>query len=321
MKNILVTGGNGYLATHLINQLLLSNKYKIRASIRSTSPNLSSNVIWHSNKSLDINTDWSDALKNVDLVVHTAARVHIIQEQKETNSLEEFRRVNVLGTERLIEQAAKAKITRFIFISSIGVNGGETQESAFTENDIPNPHSFYAQSKLEAEEVVKQLCSINAIDYIILRPPLIYSFNAPGNFYRLLKIIAKGFPLLFGYVNNKRSIIAIENLVEIIIRILEFPQKVNDTFLVADSQPISTHQMMLLIAKGMQRHNLSFPISPKFLYIVAKILKKESTYHQLCSSLHIDTTKIRHFFDWVPSLQTMDGLYRAGKEFHNETHN
>ncbi|HFX7633957.1 TPA: NAD-dependent epimerase/dehydratase family protein, partial [Acinetobacter baumannii] len=214
MKNILVTGSSGFVGKSLIRSLILSNKYqKIYALNRRQSHILPEKVEQLVATSESV---FSTPIPNdIDVIIHLAGRAHILNDNVQ-NPLEQFRAVNVEGTLQLARQALENNVQRFIFISSIGVNGAVTNKKAFDELDPPQPHADYAISKLEAEQALKELFENTNTELVIIRPPLVYAADAPGNFARLLKLTSTNLPLPFASLNNRRSFVALENLVSFI---------------------------------------------------------------------------------------------------------
>ncbi|MDQ1253894.1 MAG: UDP-N-acetyl-alpha-D-quinovosamine dehydrogenase, partial [Euryarchaeota archaeon] len=223
MGKILVTGATGFVGKALCKRIA-SNGWHVRGVVRSAeqAANLSAGVEVVQMESIGADTDWSDALAGVDAVVHLAARVHVMQDNA-TDPLSAFRQVNVAGTERLARMAAKAGVRRFIFLSSIGVNGNITHDQPFIEEDKPRPYSPYTLSKFEAEQVLRRIASETGMEVVIIRAPLVYGPKNPGNILQLLHVIAKGWPLPFASIKNLRSFIFIGNLVDAIITCINHP--------------------------------------------------------------------------------------------------
>jgi nucleoside-diphosphate-sugar epimerase len=312
MKNILVTGSSGFVGKSLIRALIQSNKYQnIYALNRRhlhTLPDMVEQLVAISEEnvfSTSIPTD-------IDVIIHLAGRAHILNDNIQ-NPLEQFRAVNVEGTLQLARQALENKVKRFIFISSIGVNGAVTATTPFDESDIPQPHADYAISKLEAEQALKTLFVNTVTELVIIRPPLVYAADAPGNFARLLKLSSTKLPLPFANLNNRRSFVALENLVSFIETCIDHPQAKNELFLIADSEVFSTEQLAQLLREGMgKRPNLVY-IPRLFMKIGAVCLGKSKLFEQLFSSLEVNTTKAQNLLAWKPVVRGSDALKRAGK--------
>jgi nucleoside-diphosphate-sugar epimerase len=253
----------------------------------------------------------------VDVVVHLAARAHVLQEGV-ADPLAEFRRVNVDGALSLARQSIANGVKRFIFISSIGVNGGFTSGQAFTENSPEAPHADYAQSKQEAERALKTLAEGSGMELVVIRPPLVYAANAPGNFRRLLKLVASGLPMPFGSVNNRRTMVALPNLVDFINACIQHPAAANETFLVSDSQSISTGEMARLLSQGMGKTTMLLPVPDALMKWTAKLAGKSNLYVQLCCSLEVDNAKARRLLNWQPPLTAQAALVQVGSQYKTQ---
>lgn len=308
---VLITGASGYIGSNLLKHLQ-ENNYNILGCARNNTLNLS-NII--KSPELSTNADWKNILQDIDVVVHLAGLAHNLSSKK-AYSLEDFREVNVRGTINLANQALQAAVKRFIFISSIGVNGASTQlNNPYTEESTPAPHAPYAQSKLEAEQALSSLTQGSTMELVIIRPPLVYSGAAPGNFQRLLKLIYTGLPLPFGIIRNQRSMIEVSNLTNFIELCIHHPAAANELFLVSDGNSISTSDMIKHLSAGMNKNNLLLPI-PDFIMKISSILAgKKAMYQQLCGSLTIDISKAKKILNWHPNSNVSQLLYIAGNEF------
>lgn len=312
MLSIAITGATGFVGSALFQALSASSKYAVKGLCR-TLPAKGGVEGLLALGNLET-ADFSQALAGVDVVIHAAARAHMLDDNA-SDPLLAFRQTNVGGSLNLANQAAKVGVKRFIFISSIGVNGGSTCSGAFTENDTPKPHTPYAQSKLEAEEALKMLCYEAGMELVIIRPPLIYAAHAPGNFARLLKLVDKRIPLPFGLVKNQRSFIALENIIHFIALCIEHPQAANQTFVIADDTPISTPTLLRFLAKGMQKPSLLLPFPVGLMRLGARVLGREAMFEQLCGSLQVDASKAKELLDWQPPLTTEQGLEKTAQHF------
>lgn len=250
------------------------------------------------------------ALEHCDAVVHLAARAHVSQ-TKNCDSLNQFRKTNVELTLTLARQAAQSGVKRFIFISSIGVNGAVTHHSPFTAEDQPAPHSFYAISKHEAEIGLQEIAAQTGMEVVIIRPPLIYGPNAPGNFGLLLRWINRGVPLPLGAISNKRSLVAIDNFVDFILTCISHPSAANQIFLVSDGEDISTTELLRKVGLYSGHPARLIPISTKYLTSVARILGKTSMCQSLCESLQVDISKSHHLLGWKPPISLDEGIRRS----------
>ena len=263
---------------------------------------------------IDGNTDWSGALRGIDCLIHLAARVHVMHE-KSSDPLTEFRRVNVEGTVRLAEAAAAAGVKRLVYVSSIKVNGEATFERPFSESDVPNPPDPYGVSKYEAEMALQKISAETGLEIVIVRPPLVYGPGVGGNFARMLGWIEKGIPLPLGSVRNRRSMIYVENLADALIHCTTHAKAAGETFLVADSESVSTPELIRLLAEKMGRKPrvFSFPVS--LLKLLGKFTGKSSEIERLTGSLEADASKIRKMLDWKPPRSLDDGLKKTAGWF------
>ncbi len=260
---------------------------------------------------LEANTDWSVALIGVSSVVHTAARVHVMKDQS-INPLAEFRRVNVAGTLNLAQQAAAAGVKRFVFISSIKVNGEQTQKGRpFTEKDVAYPLDLYGISKYEAEEGLFRVAKETGMEVVIIRPVLVYGPDVKGNFLSMMHWLHKGIPLPLGAINNARSLVALDNLVDLIITCLHHPAAANQTFLVSDGEDISTTQLLQYAASAMGVSSRLMPVPALIIQVAAKLLGKGEVAQRLCGNLQVDISKARQLLGWVPPISVKEGLRRA----------
>ncbi|OXR33425.1 NAD-dependent dehydratase [Pseudomonas umsongensis] len=306
---VLITGANGFVGRRLAN--VLRSEYD---QLVCCSRNSGSDPEFITSPALSANADWGPLLTGVDVVVHLAGKAHNLGEPRSV-ALEGFKQTNVEGTLRLAEQALAANVKRFIFISSIGVNGSSTSEIAFDESSPAAPHADYAESKLAAERKLEVLCRGTSMELVIIRPPLVYAAQAPGNFRRLLKIVSLGLPLPFAAINNRRSMIALDNLVDFIRVCVAHPKAANSLFLVSDGVDLSTGEIVKLIAKGMNK-KVRLVAVPKFLLLAgATLLGKRAIYAQLCGSLVIDSSKAQSTLGWVPVVSPQQALMESGRDF------
>lgn len=305
---ILMTGATGFVGSVLSERV--SSLYDTIALVRTQNNLLSANI----QQLVANNIFEADLPSNIDVIIHLAGRAHILNEQT-TDPLTEFRKVNVEGTLQLARQALDKKVKRFIFMSSIGVNGAVTLQQPFTEDTLPQPHADYALSKLEAEEALKKLFAGSDTELVIIRPPLVYAAYAPGNFARLLKLVATNLPLPFARTQNKRSFVALENLVDFIQVCIEHPNAANQTFLVSDQNSISTRELVQYLKQGMGK-------TPYFIYIPQPLMKlgaacvgKSKLYEQLFESLEVDASKAQNLLGWTAPLSTQQAMRQAGQNY------
>lgn len=308
MRNTLVTGITGFVGMALAHRLT-ADDVAVRGAVRREVEAKGAFEPVHVG-SVNGVTDWKDALAGVDSIVHLAARAHVLDEQ-ETNPLEAFRRVNMEGTLKLARQAAEAGVRRFVFMSSIGVNGNETARP-FNEIDVPAPTEPYAVSKWEAERGLRELASKASLDLVIIRPPLVYGPGAPGNFGSLLRWVHKGVPLPLGAVTqNRRSLVGLHNLVDLIVTCLEHPGAAGETFLVSDGEDVSTAGLLRKVGDALERPARLVPVPVWILRAAATALGKREMARRLLGSLQVDASKAREVLGWVPPVSLDEGLRRA----------
>ncbi len=242
--------------------------------------------------------------------MHLAARVHVMNEQK-SDPLAAFRRVNVEGTKRLLRSAGMRNVKRFVFLSTVKVHGEVTRESSFGADDAPAPCDPYAQSKLEAERTVEEIGNEIGLETVIIRPPLVYGPGVGGNFYRLMKMVSKGVPLPFGRVNNRRSLVGVDNLCDLIRESLSNPSASGRAFLVSDNEDVSTAELVRQIARAMGRPARLLPIPPAAMLIAAKMLGRSAEAARLTESLQVDVGDTMRALDWRPPVTLAAGIRSA----------
>lgn len=306
---VLLTGASGFVGRGVW-QGLLQCSHSVRSVLRSRTAALAmvgEDVVIIS--TLDALTDWSQALVDADAVVHCAARAHIMRDEA-TDPLAEYRRVNVEGTLRLAQQAAAAGVKRFVFISSIKVNGEGTQPGqAFYADDAPAPEDAYGLSKAEAEAGLHKIAQETGMELVIIRPVLVYGPAVKGNFQSMVRWVDRGIPLPLGSVTgNRRSLVALDNLVDLICTCVDHPRAANRTFLVSDGEDLSTADLLqrIGISQGRRARLLAVPAS--LLNLAARLLGKGAVAQRLLGSLQVDITKTRELLDWQPPLSVDEGL-------------
>lgn len=315
VNKVLLTGATGFIGAALLAHLQTHIRHSVSVASRSEHAELERHCQVYNLGEFCAQTNWRPAIAKVDCVVHLAGRAHILAQER--NTLELFREANTRATLNLATQAAAEGVKRFVFISSIGVNGTYTNDHPFSELSLPAPQADYAVSKLEAEAGLLKLSQMTGMEVVIIRPPLVYAAHAPGNFCRLLKLVHSGIPLPFGLVNNSRSMIALENLVDFIASCIDHPAAANQIFLASDGVNFSTAQMIRLLANGMGRKGALIPFPVTLLRVSAKLLGRHGVYTQLCGSLQIDSSKARQLLGWTPPVAAEAAMIRAGHEFSN----
>ncbi len=305
---ILVTGANGFIGGALCVGLMCRG-HSVRGATR-RSFDLPKGVVNVVVGNIDDRTNWTYSLTGCDAVVHLAGLAHF-NPNRHVNSLAEFRRVNVDGTLKLARQAAASGVRRFFFLSSIGVNGAETFQRPFTANDEAAPHSPYALSKYEAELGLRALAAETGLEVVIIRSPLVYGPGAPGNFGSLLRWLKLGVPLPLGAIDNQRSLVALDNLVDLILTCLTHPAAVNQIFLVSDGEDISTPELLRRMGLVLGHPAHLIPVPATFLKLVAAMVFKRTVAQRLCGSLQVDIEKTRRVLSWRPPISLEEGLKRT----------
>jgi nucleoside-diphosphate-sugar epimerase len=247
----------------------------------------------------------------VEAIVHLAARVHVMNDLR-GDSFAEFREVNLAGTLNLARQAAEAGVKRFVFLSSVKVNGESTSPGhPFSEQDIPAPQDSYSISKLEAEDFLRQLSIETGMAVTIIRPPLVYGYGAKANFQKMLYWLDKGVPLPFGAIRNQRSFVALDNLVNFIQICIVHPSAANQTLLVSDGEDLATTDLLRRIGLALGKPARLVPVPMGLLYLVAALIGKKAIVQRLCGSLQVDISKASDLLNWTPPLDVDEGLRRA----------
>jgi len=307
--NVLLTGANGFLGSRLAGALNVKPYVWLTAAVRRSVQLSATNLV--EVQSLDANTDWSYAVTDQQVVIHTAARAHIMKDEV-ADPLVEYRRVNVDGTLNLARQAVDAGVTRFIFISSIKVNGEQTTcGGVYKAEDLPAPEDAYGISKYEAEQGLLQIAADTGLEVVIIRPPLVYGPGVKGNFYSMMRVVKKGFPLPLGAINNKRSLVALDNLVDLIITCIDHPAAANQVFLAGDGEDLSTTELLRGVAKAAGVSSRLLPMPASLLMFMASFFGKKEMAQRLLGSLQVDISKARDLLGWTPPLSVEEGLSRC----------
>jgi UDP-glucose 4-epimerase len=318
LKHVVVTGANGFIGRHLCQKLVQSGK-NVTACIReradvSVFGDITSSLRLCRIPSLGLGENLSVALREADAVIHLAGRAHVMHETAE-NPLSEFRKVNVRGTENLASIAAKSGVRRFIFVSSIKVNGEATDGRAFFADDLPGYCDPYGQSKWEAEARLVQIAAETDMEWVIVRPPLVYGPEVRGNFLALMKCVFHRFPLPVGSLNNRRSLVSVYNLSDLLCLLLDHPGAANNRFLVSDPEDISTPDLVRRMAAALHRSARIVCCPKAVLHLAGTLLRQSEAVQRLCSSLVLDREKTSKCLGWSAPMTLDGGLDRTAEWF------
>ncbi|MHB1934959.1 MAG: NAD-dependent epimerase/dehydratase family protein [Acidobacteriaceae bacterium] len=318
LKHVVVTGANGFIGQHVCRRLLESGK-EVTACIReqadtSVFKTISGSLRICKMPSLGFGADLSQILRNVDTVIHLAARVHVMRETVD-DPLREFRKVNVRGTENLASIAVQNGVRRFIYLSSIKVNGEMSRKDAFSADDPPGYCDPYGQSKWEAEESLRKIAIRTSMEWIVVRPPLVYGPWVRGNFLALMKCVSHGIPLPLGGVHNSRSLVSVFNLSDLLCLLVDHPSAANNRFLVSDSEDISTPELVRRIALALHRSPRIMPCPESFLLAAGTLMRQKEAVQRLCSSLVLDRRKTSEMLGWTAPVTLDCALDRTAEWF------
>lgn len=310
---VLVTGASGFIGRHVIDELL-RRSIKVRVACRQGTevelPVENVDVVYLSGPGIAA-ADWADAVAHCSAVIHLAARAHVLRDRHE-DPVRAFRLANVDYARACGEAAVFGGVQRFIFMSSVGVHGGTSGAQPIQAESPIRPHTPYACSKAEAEQALSEVVRGSGTRLTVVRPPLVYGPGAPGNFAVLVRAIARGLPLPLGSLtSNRRSFVAIDNLVDLIVTCLTHPAAANQTFLVSDKEDISTAELLRRLGSMMGKSARLMPVPVAGLRFGAKLLGKQEMFQSLCGSLQVDISKTCTLLDWKPPLSLDEGLRRA----------
>jgi len=311
MRRVLITGGRGFIGSSVASYFSSKDVSTRITSRKSPDANTLAGIEHCVVGDLGADTDWSEALLGVDVVVHCAGRAHVLKEVSR-DPLEEFRIVNRDGTIKLALQAASVGVKRFIFLSSIGVNGAASlQNQPFSETDNPAPHNQYSLSKLEAENALFEISRKTGMEVVVVRPPLVYGYDAPGNFALLVKAVRSRLPLPLGSIRNLRSMIFVENLADFIFQVAINPKAANQLFLISDDGDLTIGDVIRKISRSMKIELFLLPLPLGLLRLLAKCIGAHVMVDKLCCTLQVDSSKARKLLGWSPPFSCDDGFSRS----------
>lgn len=311
----LVVGASGFVGKALCSELIRQGRI-CRAAVRNKNSKIECSEIAQVG-SINNETRWNEALRGVDVIVHLAARVHIMHD-KAADPLEEFRNINVRATEHLARSAAASGVKRLVYVSSIKVNGEATFDgNKFSEADAPLPQDPYGISKWEAEQALHRIAQETRLEVVIVRPTLVYGAGVKGNFMQMLKVLAMGVPLPLASVRNLRSLIYVGNLAGALIICATHPAAAGQTYLVSDGEDISTSDLLSQLGVGIGHPARLLSCPAGMLKLVAKMVGKSQQVERLLGSLRIDSGKIRHELNWTPPYTLQQGLRETAEWYRN----
>jgi nucleoside-diphosphate-sugar epimerase len=317
--NILITGATGFIGQAVVQHLLAMTDHQVTALTRRTSAAVPDGVKCLQVEAIDGSTDYGNQLAGVDVVIHLAARVHRLNETSGT-SYPAYKSINVDGTLNLARQAVKAGVRRFIYLSSIKVNGESTQlGKPFTADDTPTPSDPYAISKCEAERGLMALSKDTGMQYVIIRPPLVYGPGVKANFQKLMGLIRKGLPLPLGSTDNLRSMVSIDNLVNLVQRCINHPNANNKVFLVSDDRDVSTTELLRIVADAMDLPCRLILFPKSLLTLAASIFGKKDIARRLLGSLQVDISKTKSELDWKPVITIEEAIRLTVRSYIQHT--
>ena len=314
---ILVTGATGFVGSALVARLA-HDGIETRVCIRRDDASIATGVHIMNVSDLTGDVNWSQVLAGIRVVVHAAARVHVMEDTA-TNPLVEFRRINVQGTLNLARYAAAIGVQRFVFISSIKVNGESTMLGLpFSANDFPAPLDSYGVSKLEAEQGLRKIAAETGMEVSIIRPPLVYGPKVKANFQAMMRWLVRGVPLPLGAIHNRRSMVALDNLVDLIVICIGHPAAANQMFLVSDGEDLSTTELLQRLGRALGKPARLIPVPTMLLKAGAALVGKPAIAQRLCESLQVDISKTRQLLGWIPPLSVDEGLKKTAEGYLRE---
>lgn len=307
--SVVVTGGTGFIGSALLRKLISVGFERIFVLVRETTPQIARELCPMTYRDFFDGAEAAEAMKDVNTIIHLAGRAHVTHERG-SGSPDVFRESNIELSAAVARRAAELKVPRFIFLSSIGVNGSESS-SPLRHDDPVNPQDLYAISKLEAERRIKEILDDTDTKVTIIRPPLVYGKNAPGNFSRLVAIVNKGWPLPVGLIDNRRSLVYIENLVDLILRCIHHADAADQVFLVSDGETVSTPELIRKIGLLLKKRVILLPVPVSALRGIGAAFGREKDVARLCSSLVIDIDHVCKTLDWTPPFSFDEAMSKS----------
>jgi nucleoside-diphosphate-sugar epimerase len=312
---ILVTGADGFVGSALC-PVLNAAGYATRRAVRRVSENDQADEQTVSVGEIDGSMDWAGALQDVEVVVHLAARTHVLRETN-PDPLAAYRHVNVEGTRRLAEQAVAAGVRRLVFLSSVKVNGERTTGRPYTEDDMPHPEDAYGTTKREAEQALRAIERKTGLEVVILRSPLVYGPGVKGNFLRLIKVVASGWPLPLASIRNRRSMIYVGNLVDAILACVRAPAVAGRIYLLSDGADMSTPELIRALARALRVTPRLVPFPPSLLMLGASLFGRRDEAVRVLGSLQVDSSRISQELGWRPPYTMEEGLAETARWFRH----
>ncbi len=311
---VLVTGATGFVGLHLCRHLLAQG-YHVKAVGRAaTYPIADANLVYYQIENINANTSWQGVLQGVGVVVHLAARVHHMRDHK-MRALSAYQEINVRGTQQLVRQAVKQHVARFIYVSTIKVNGEKTFEMPFRADDQPHPQDAYSLSKLQGEQILQEEARRQGMEWVIIRPPLIYGPKVKGNFQQLMSLAKKPYPLPLRSIKNQRSFVSVFNLVSFIECCLSHQNAHREIFLVSDNHDLSTPQLLRALRQAMGKRSRLFPFPIFVLKLIGLLTGKLKQVERITESLQVNIEKSMRLLNWQPPLSIEESL-KASLEEH-----
>jgi nucleoside-diphosphate-sugar epimerase len=314
-RTVLVTGANGFVGAAVC-AAAAARGWRVRGAVRSArelSAGAEPIVVGTVNGS----TDWTCALEGADAVIHLAARVHVMVETS-SDPLADFRELNVHATRNLAEQAVHAGVRRFVYVSSVKVNGEETRDGlSFSDADVPAPEDPYGISKWEAEQALRQVSDATRLEVVVVRPPLVYGPGVRGNFIQMLRIVSRGVPLPFASVRNSRDLVYLANLADALITCVAHPAAVGKTYLISDGEGVSTPSLLRQVASALGVSSRLLPFPPALLRLAGQLTGRSSQVERLLGSLRVDGGRIRSDLQWSPPYSFREGIAATATWFRS----